>query len=403
MLARGDDLLEDAGRGAFDRITELGARRFGVAASVIAVVEDGWIRFGAGAGPAAGESNREAGAWVPILLRDRAWALGDGGVAAPPGPLLAGEAELRFGAGAPLTADGVTLGALCILDRRPRQLPDADRRDLEAMAAIVVEVLELRRRARERFEGEHLQRLRAEAVTATLRESLLPAKLPEVPGVDLASYFAPASSLEVGGDFYDCFMVEPDRWLLAIADVTGKGAGAAAAAALVRYAVRTAASEGQSPSQMAGTANRAVYFGRRDIGDRFATLLLVELALAEGEFNLRVTRAGHPPLLVAKAGRTPDQLTAPGPMLGLNPDQRYTSGSSRFGPGDVIALYTDGLTDARTEGGFLGTEGVAAALLENASGSAAAIAEAIASRAHSGRVTDDIALLVAKIPTGGGR
>lgn len=172
---------------------------------------------------------------------------------------------------------------------------------------------------------EHSLRVEAEAVTRTLREGLLPAKLPEIPEAEIAGYFEPASPVEVGGDFYDCFAIEPDRWLLVIADVTGKGPGAAVVASMVRYAVRTAASQGQNPPQIAATASRVIHLAREETDHRFATAAVVEVSAAADEFNVQVTVAGHPPALVATAGELADSLTVTGPMLGIEPDQRYNS------------------------------------------------------------------------------
>lgn len=244
---------------------------------------------------------------------------------------------------------------------------------------------------------EHGLRLEAEAVTRTLRESLLPAALPEIPGAELASYFNPASAVEVGGDFYDCFAIEPDRWLMVIADVTGKGPGAAVVASMVRYGVRTAASEGQNPPQIAATTSRLIHLAREETDHRFATATIVEISAVGDEFNLQVTVAGHPPALVATGGELADWLAVPGPMLGVDADQRYTSRSSRLAPGDVVALYTDGLSDARTSTGFIDVAGVADTLLRYVGDPVESIVGALADLSASAIPTDDVAILVLKV------
>jgi sigma-B regulation protein RsbU (phosphoserine phosphatase) len=247
------------------------------------------------------------------------------------------------------------------------------------------------------LEAEHRLRLEAEAVTRTLRESLLPARLPEIPGAQVAGYFEPASPVEVGGDFYDCFAIEPDRWLMVIADVTGKGPPAAAVASMVRYAIRTAASAGQNPPQVAATASRVLHLARAETDHRFATATIVEASAVGDEFNLQVTVAGHPPALVATGGELADWLTVPGPMLGIDSDQRYKSRSSRLTSDDVVVLYTDGLSEARTSGGYVGIDGIAKTLLQHVADPAPTIVGAVAALASDAIMTDDIAVLVLKV------
>jgi sigma-B regulation protein RsbU (phosphoserine phosphatase) len=247
------------------------------------------------------------------------------------------------------------------------------------------------------LEEEHRLRLEAEAVTRTLRESLLPSTLPEIAGADIAGYFEPASPVEVGGDFYDCFAIEPDRWLMVIADVTGKGPDAAAVASMVRYAVRTAASQGQSPPQIAATTSRVVHLAREETDDRFATATFVEISAVGDEFNVQVAVAGHPPALVATGGELADWLGVPGPMLGVDADQRYKSRSSRLTSNDVVALYTDGLSDARTSTGFIGVAGIAETLLEHVGDPAESIVDALAAVSTNAIRTDDVAVLVLKV------
>ena len=239
--------------------------------------------------------------------------------------------------------------------------------------------------------------MEAEAVTRTLRDSLLPSRLPEIAGADLAGYFEPASPVEVGGDFYDCFAIEPDRWVMVIADVTGKGPGAAAVASMVRYAVRTAASEGQNPPQIAATTSRVVHLAREETNDRFATATFVEISAVGDEFNVQVAVAGHPPALVATGGELADWLGVPGPMLGVDADQRYKSRSSRLTSNDVVALYTDGLSDARTSTGFIGVDGIADTLLEHVGDPAESIVAALAALSTNAIATDDVAVLVLKV------
>jgi serine phosphatase RsbU (regulator of sigma subunit) len=181
-------------------------------------------------------------------------------------------------------------------------------------------------------------------VARTLQRSLMPAVLPHIAGLELASCFRPmGTSDEVGGDFYDAFGGEEDCWLV-VGDVCGKGADAAALTGFLRSTTVAHALEGVSPGKVLSHVNRAML--SRDFDGRFATAILAHLRFLEPEVEVTIAVAGHPAALVARAGGAVEQLGGRGTLLGVFSDPVIEDASTVLGPGDVLALYTDGLLEA---------------------------------------------------------
>lgn len=394
------DVLDTPPDGCFDRITAFATRRFGVPIAIVSVVDEDRIWFKSRHGVEVDEIDRNPGLCASAILQDDAWVLNDArsDPRALANPLVAGEFGLRFYAGVPLTTpDGHNLGTLCVIDREPREFSDSDRQELKVLADVVMDELELRRAAREAVGAEHELRQEAQGLARELQQSLLPASLPSIPRAELAPFFRPASSAGVGGDFYDCFEVGPRRWLTAVGDVTGKGPKAAAASNVVRYAVRTAASNGEGAAAAIATANRALVAARRETEDRFASLAVVEISTADHGFELSAASAGHPPVLITSADDVVEGLVPPGPLLGVFADPHYEAGSGSLSAGDALVLYTDGLSEARVGDGYLGSEGISKALLASRAGTAADICATLAGLAGDEPDNrDDVVILVVK-------
>ena len=232
----------------------------------------------------------------------------------------------------------------------------------------------------------------------TLQEGLLPPHLPSVPGMALAARFRPAGAgMQVGGDFYDIFETVPGVWVIAVGDVCGKGAEAAALTALTRYTVRTAAIYEQSAGGVLGVLNEALLRQRNDL--RFTTLAVCLLDLSDR--SLRVACGGHPrPLLLHRDGSA-EPIGAQGPLLGVIRGAGFPEDSLRLADGDVMVLYTDGLTDALAPEAMLDEDDLAAALRDCLGMSPAQITERLELTALAGdperTPRDDIALVVAQL------
>ncbi len=184
------------------------------------------------------------------------------------------------------------------------------------------------------------------AVAETLQGSLLPATLPEVPGLDLSAAYQPATgSLEVSGDFYDVFPVA-GGWAIAVGDVCGKGQEAAAMTAAARHAIRAIAHWDPDPVDVLAKVNELMLAG--DYEDRFVTAKLAYLRWQDGQLRVRLASAGHPgPALVRPDGRV-EVLNGGGLPLGLFPDADPQAEDLELGEDDLLFFYSDGLTDARS-------------------------------------------------------
>jgi hypothetical protein len=182
-------------------------------------------------------------------------------------------------------------------------------------------------------------------VARTLRHSLMPATLPAIPGLELAAYFRPmGAGNEVGGDFYDVFGDGPGSWLM-VGDVCGSGADAAALTGFIRHTTIAYARESKSPAEILAQVNQAML--DQDFEGRFATTILAHVSVSGGVCECRVATAGHPPALLRRAGGTVEELGDSGTLLGIFPDAVMREVSTQLKAGDVLTLYTDGLSEAR--------------------------------------------------------
>ncbi|MEE1938272.1 SpoIIE family protein phosphatase [Streptomyces sp. TRM 70361] len=203
-------------------------------------------------------------------------------------------------------------------------------------------------RARRAAEAE---REHAVQLARTLQRSLLPPVLPEVPGAEVAAHYHPASADEVGGDFYDLFPLADGRWGFFLGDVSGKGAEAAIVTSLTRYSLRAAAVHDPDPSRVLTALNTLLLHQNDSSHDpRHCTVVHGVLAPGEHGCSLTLASGGHPPALLLRADGTADYLYTPGGQLvGALPEARFTTVETRLRPGDTLLLYTDGLTEARTD------------------------------------------------------
>jgi serine phosphatase RsbU (regulator of sigma subunit) len=197
---------------------------------------------------------------------------------------------------------------------------------------------ELGRRAGTAVENARLYAERSH-IAATLQRGLLPDELPAIDGLELASLYRPAGDENlVGGDFYDAFPT-PSGWMLLIGDVTGRGAEAAALTGQARHTLRTAGMLLGDPAAALEQLNRALA-QRTELTP--ATVALVHVAPDVAAASVRC--AGHPQPLLIRDGE-PRAVGHFGPMLGAWPDSTWKPEEIALRAGDVLVLYSDGVTD----------------------------------------------------------
>jgi integral membrane sensor domain MASE1/anti-sigma regulatory factor (Ser/Thr protein kinase) len=188
---------------------------------------------------------------------------------------------------------------------------------------------------------------RAQRLAHALQEELLPPQLPDIPQFETAGWYrAGIQGQEVGGDFYDVFKTDGDRWVAVIGDVCGKGPEAASLTALARYTLRAVGQQSNGPSDALQALNDAILEQRSD--QRFMTALLVQLDVASPDRAVSLSNGGHPPPLLVRGGGEVEEVAGEGGMLlGIYPDPELVDQRVRMLPGDALVLFTDGLAERR--------------------------------------------------------
>jgi phosphoserine phosphatase RsbU/P len=394
------DVLDTPPDGAFDRVTALAARHFGVPISIVSIVDTDRIWFKSHHGVDVQEIGRDPGLCASAILHDGPWIVEDAAVdpRTLANPLVAGDFGLRFYAGVPLTTkDGYNLGTLCVLDMEPRQLTEDEAATLADMAAIVMDELELRLSVRTVVDREHALRDQAERMARALQASLLPPTLPEIPGAELAALYRPAAASEVAGDFYDAFELDSGGWALVVGDVSGKGSASASITALARHTIRTALLATDEPAEVLRTLNRAMFVGRQgEALEHYCTVHVSVLRDGPEGLTLETASAGHPAALAMLAGEGAAPIEAGGPPVGWHGEPRFETARTSLEPGDVVVIYTDGLSEARRGPDLLGEGEVVAAVERARGGGAQAVAAELVELVSADDVCarDDAAALV---------
>jgi serine phosphatase RsbU (regulator of sigma subunit) len=239
-------------------------------------------------------------------------------------------------------------------------------------------------------------------ISATLQRALLPPRLPDIPGVEVAVRYWPAgSAVQAGGDFYDVFEGAPGSWSLLIGDVCGTGPDAAALTGIARHTVRAAARHGQDHEHVLQWVNDAMSRSNRDL---FCTALYGTLDASETGWSLSTAAAGHPLPILARPGEGAAVLGRPGSLLGVFADVGFHVERVELLEGDLVVMYTDGITDLPPPAGRTSQEVAEMIGSLPTSLSAAEVADSIhrwvAARLPSNDRGDDVALLVVKIGPG---
>lgn len=289
----------------------------------------------------------------------------------------------------PLHGRGTAAGVLIFGYADAQEFEPAHRNFLVTLAGLAGQAL-----ARAQlYEREH-------ATAVRLQRSLLPSRLPRVPGADLAAVYLAGDSAGVGGDFYDVFPVDGAagrEWVLVIGDVAGRGVDAASVTGLARHTLRITAALAEP-----ATALRQLHGRLRNDPDvdRFLSVVCLRLRLRDGGADLELASGGHPPALVRRVDGRVEVINLPGVLLGAFPEVRLGHRSMALAAGDTVLLYTDGVIEARGPDGLFGEERLVALLRGASDGDPRRLVELVRDGVAAyqlGPVADDIAILALRI------
>jgi sigma-B regulation protein RsbU (phosphoserine phosphatase) len=241
----------------------------------------------------------------------------------------------------PLQSSSGTLGVLAAGHKEARAgtepFTSNDVRLLELFAVQVTLALEYMRLTQESLERELLRQ--ELEVAAVIQSHLYPQEFPQLKGFRLAARSSP--SRHVAGDSYDV-LVRGDCLIAAVTDVSGKGVGAGLIASGVHAGLRLLAEEAELPlAQLALRLNGYLVGATAD--NRFATMALLRM---DEDGDLAAVNAGHCPVLIRRADGSIDTISSSGLPIGILAAASYAEESRRLNPGDLIVLYTDGVTEA---------------------------------------------------------
>jgi serine phosphatase RsbU (regulator of sigma subunit)/pSer/pThr/pTyr-binding forkhead associated (FHA) protein len=230
---------------------------------------------------------------------------------------------------------------------------------------------------------------------ADIQTGVLPGMAPHIPGADLAGFNAACRT--VGGDYYDFFQYGSDKVGLALGDVSGKGMPASLMMMALHARVQVLAEEPGDLGAFMSRLNKATC--ARCPSNRFITFFFSVFDVGTGE--LAFANAGHNPPILVRANGHAEMIEGGGPVLGILPIAPYVEMHTRLENGDMVVLYSDGVTEATNPAyDEFGEDRFIEVLKQNRNKPAAAIVEAVtkslAEFAASAPQADDITLVVAK-------
>jgi serine phosphatase RsbU (regulator of sigma subunit) len=289
---------------------------------------------------------------------------------------------------APLTTQSRRLGTIAIgLAGETRTV------DLDDLALVE----DIGRRLAAAIDTSRLYTERSE-VARKLQLALLPPSLPQPPGFDCAvCYRAAGAGNEVGGDFYDLFELSDGSWVLVVGDVCGKGPEAAAITGLARHTVRAVAMHEHDPARILDGLNAALLSQR---SDRFCTVCVARLEVTDSGARMTVATAGHPLPVVVTADRQDTVAGCAGMPAGLFADLDATDLVVDLARGDMVVLYTDGVTERHEGERAFGEEGLYEILKGQAGTPAQEVVKAVEAAVvgfDESALRDDMAVLVMRV------
>lgn len=239
----------------------------------------------------------------------------------------------------PLVVKGKELGVIYVIEDKNKLIE----LDEETISALVIQVSIAINNAQIYSELLIKERISNELdVAARIQKKILPADLDEIFGLEIAQYFEPAK--EIGGDYYDYTVLNDHVVSITIADVSGKGVPAAFLMALGRSVLKTLTITGEfAPNENLNELNKIIYSDITE--DMFITM--IHSKYDRNTKTLYYSNAGHNPLVVYRAKNDEIELhTVKGAAIGFLEDYKYRQGEIKLEKGDIVLLYTDGITEA---------------------------------------------------------
>jgi len=233
-------------------------------------------------------------------------------------------------------ATGELLGVLYLDSRRPAAFSSLERQILDALAFEAASVLDNARLVERERERQRMEQQLS--IARDIQQALLPREFRHCPHLEVTGMNQPC--LTVGGDYFDVMDLGADRTAFLIADVSGKGLGAALLTTMLQGAL-SGMSIGQAPADVFAHVNR--FLCAHSQLERYATVFFGILDTAG---HLEFINAGHPSPLLLRGGRAESAFPAECFPVGLLPDATFQSYSITLRPGDTLVLFSDGVTEA---------------------------------------------------------
>ena len=244
----------------------------------------------------------------------------------------------RSGLVVPLVGLHEVMGAI---ELHSRQAGAYEARAIELLMLLGTVIAGTIEQSRMREEVRAKRRIDAEMLVARqVMEDLVPRDIPALDGFDIAG--VNEASFEVGGDYYEFIPLPEDRWLIIIADVAGKGIAAALQVAAIRASIYALVGRELAIRAVMRHANR--FFHDSVDAGRYVTLFYAVLDVPTRQ--IIYVNAGHQPPLVVRPDGSVDKLWSGGVPIGMFESPRYFEGGARLRPGDLLALYTDGIVES---------------------------------------------------------